>query len=284
MDEEVGSSKPRGDVRHAAEQMYRNLQLAGKLSELGPLWAFTEHDELGRRVAAANVGQGSNSAVQAFLRLEPANGEQHACARSDMICGVRSPRGRQVVQTVVDDLDLVCGQADPFHLEARQRIGDRNHLGGSVRQRALDEAKRSRAERVVVVLRGDESTGSQRSVDVGMHEVRVYEICIPRFSPDAQRQPWIDVARRGNAHVRHGQRFVERIRRARRVVEPEEAHVDSACGQRGQERQKMALGAADAPDPVDVQDLHGSLRHRRASTHSIAPAPRSAIRKSVAMR
>ncbi len=182
----------------------------------------------------------------------------------------------------MDDLDLVGGKADPFHLKARQRVGDRDHLGGSARKRALDEAECSHPERVVVVLRRDESLRSQRSVDVGMHEMRVHEIGLPRLPPGVQRQPGIEVTRRGNADVRHAQRVVERIGCARRVVEPEKAHIDSALRERRQEGQKMSLGSTDASDAVDVQDLH--QRRRRLSTQSIALAARRAITKSVAMR
>ena len=43
-------------------------------------------------------------------------------------------------------------------------------------------------------------------------------------------------------------------------VEPEEAGVDAALAQRGQQREQVALGAADPGELVQVEDLHRSRR------------------------
>ena len=74
----------------------------------------------------------------------------------------------------------------------------------------------------------------------------------------------------------------ERIRRARRVVEPEEADVDTALGECAAIKE-MALGTADPADSVNVHDLHRRSRHL-PNAHSSAAAARRAIRKSVATR
>ena len=145
-----------------------------------------------------------------------------------------------------------------------QRLGDRDHLRRPAARARARRSGSSRSERVVVVLRRDEPVCSERSVDVRVHEVRVHDVGVPRLSANAQRQPRIDVTRRGDPGERHGQRLVERVRCARRVVEPEEAHVDSALRERRQQRQKMPFGAADPADAMDVQDLHlRSLRCER---------------------
>jgi hypothetical protein len=82
---------------------------------------------------------------------------------------------------------------------------------------------------------------------------------------------------------RNGQRLVERIRRARRVVQPEKADVDTAFGQCRQEREQMPFGSADPADPVNVENLH-RREARRASAQSTAAAAGRAMRKSVATR
>ena len=57
---------------------------------------------------------------------------------------------------------------------------------------------------------------------------------------------------------------VERLVEARRVgaghVEAEEAGVDAALAQRRQQREQVALRAADAGQLVQVEDLHASSR------------------------
>ena len=183
----------------------------------------------------------------------------------------------------MDDLDLVARQPDALDLKARERLRDRDDPRGAVRERALHEAKRARAERVVVVLRRHEPPGAEGAVDVGVHEVRVHEVGPAGRVPHAHRQQWIEVARRGQPLERHAQRRVERIGRAPRIVEAEEADLDAALRERREQGQEMALRAADAADAVDVEDVHGT-RRRRPSTRSKTAAASSARRKSVGIR
>ena len=77
----VRPPQPRGDVGHAAEQVHRDVQLTCQPLELRSLRALAEHDELGLRMAGADVRQRPHRDVQALLRLEPADGEQHARIR-----------------------------------------------------------------------------------------------------------------------------------------------------------------------------------------------------------
>ncbi len=183
----------------------------------------------------------------------------------------------------MDHLDLPGRQPDPLDLKTRKRLGDGDDPRGAARQRTFNEPKRAGAERIVVVLRRDEDACTERAVDIGVHEVRVDEVCLPGRTANAPREGRIQVTRCIQPLVRNGRRRVERIRSARRIVEPQEAHVDTALAQRGQQRQQMPFRAADSADPVDVQNLH-ALLNRRPSSRSNTAAARSAIRKSVGTR
>ena len=127
------------------------------------------------------------------------------------------------------------------------------------------------------------AAGAERAVDVRMHEVRVHEIRRASRSANASRQTQVEIARRWDALGRDTERVVERIGRTGRIVEAEKADVDSALRERGQQRQQVALGPADAADSMNVENLH-ARRRRRESAQSSAAAASSAIRKSVATR
>ena len=104
-------------------------------------------------------------------------------------------------------------------------------------------------ERIRVVLRRDDPHARrQRPVDVGVHEVGVDEVGPQRAQrprePEGERR--IEVARRREPLVRDRQLAVEGVEHTRRVVEPDERHVDPAFGQRRQQRQQVPLGPADA--------------------------------------
>ena len=82
-----------------------------------------------------------------------------------------------------------------------------------------------------------------------------------------------DVARHARAHVEAAADVpvrdaepVELLVEARRVgaghVEAEEARVDAALAQRGQQRQQVPLRAADAGELVEVEDLHARAAGR----------------------
>ena len=81
------------------------------------------------------------------------------------------------------------------------------------------------------------------------------------------RHPRADVGAAADAPVRDAQ-LVEALVEARCVaagdVEPEEARVDAALAQGGQQREQVALRAADARQLVDVEDLHARAAAGRA--------------------
>ena len=107
----------------------------------------------------------------------------------------------------------------------------------------------------------------------------------PRRARRARRasERRVDVARRRQRARTARSARRRTVRRPRRVVEPEEAHVDAALRERRQQRQQVPLRAADAADPVDVEDLHARAR-RRPNSRSNTAAASSASRKSVATR
>ena len=162
------------------------------------------------------------------------------------------------------DLDLPGRQPDAVDAEAPHRLADRDHARRPPRQRPLGEAERPGAERVRVVLRRDEPHARrERAVHVRVHEMGVDEVtCRSERSVRASRNASarIEVARRANRSYGTVELAVEGVEHTRRVVEPDERHVDPAFGQRRQQREQVPLGPADAPDPVDVDDFHGTVR------------------------
>jgi hypothetical protein len=184
----------------------------------------------------------------------------------------------------MDHLDLFRRQADLLDLEPCQRVRDRDDLRRPPRKRALDEAEGTCAKRIVVVLRRHEPARAESSVDVRMHEMGVHEICLPHDAAHAHAEHRVEVSRGRDPHERNSELLVKGVRRTSGIVEPEERDVDAALGERRQQGQQMALGPADAADPVDVENLHRDLRRARPSAHSSAPAASSAMRKSVETR
>jgi hypothetical protein len=84
MDEHVGAAEPGGDVRHAAEQVDA---LAASAFELGALRPFAEDDEVRVGISCERADRD----VDALLRLEPADREQHG-ASGGTGRRVRAPR------------------------------------------------------------------------------------------------------------------------------------------------------------------------------------------------
>lgn len=120
-------------------------------------------------------------------------------------------------------------------------------------------------------------------MNVGVHQVHMHELRPegPRGTRDPEGKSRIGVVAGGNAcewDARRRERLVERLRRSARVVQPDEGGLDAMCPQRGQQREQVALGAADPGDPVDVDDPH--QRRSRASAGGRAEAASSTRRKS----
>ncbi len=183
----------------------------------------------------------------------------------------------------MDHLHLLPREADAFDLEAGERLGDGDHGGRAPCERTLDEPERAGAERIVVVLRRHQPPRAKCAVDVRVHEMRVHDVGVAHGSPHTRGQHGVDVTRRGQALVGDGQRVVEGVGRARRIVEAQEADVDAPLRECGEQGQQVALGAADPADAVDVPDLH-ARRRRRPNTRSNTAAASNASRKSVEMR
>src|SRR5262245_50228201 len=113
-----------------------------------------------------------------------------------------------------------------------------------------------------------------------MHEMGVYDV--RALSTDETcEQEGIEVARGRNPDRRHAQRPVEVVRVPRRIVETDEYRLDPALRERGQQREQVSLRAADAADPMDVEDSH---RRNAVQARSIVAAASTAIRKSQATR
>ncbi len=111
---------------------------------------------------------------------------------------------------------------------------------------------------------------------MGVHDVGVER------ANEARSEQRIDVARRFDADGRDAKRAVEVRRVPRRVVEADEERLDPPLGERGQQREQMALGAADPAHAVHVRDSHRARTRRM--TASIVAAASSASRKSQATR
>jgi hypothetical protein len=193
---------------------------------------------------------------------------------------VRPPGCGRLVQPVGDDNELLRREPNPLDVEPAERLGDADHARRSVGDRPLDEPEGACPERVVVVLRRDEgaSPADERAEPVGVDEVRVQNIRPADRAPESPS--------RANPRVRHlapVELVVERLRiPADQIVQPDEARVDAERAQRRQQRQQVALGAADPAHLVDVNDLH-HVRNR-VHSRSSATAASSANRKSQGTR
>ena len=194
-------------------------------------------------------------------------------ASSDSVLG-------KPVEAVVDRLDL--GRRDPDLLDGEppQRVGDRDDSGRKPCDPALDVPERPGAEGVVVVLRRHHLRAAESSrdgaVDVRVDEMRVDDV-------DAQRAEQLRQRERVGAQPqgRDVERVVEVGRVPRGVVEADEDDVETAIGERRQQRQQVPLRAPDAAHLVNVRDSHVPRRSwRRAS----AATASNASRKSNAMR
>ena len=141
-------------------------------------------------------------------------------------------------------------------------------------------------ERVVVVLRRHERTARRKcSVDVRVHEVRVDEVRpeLPQRAAQGDEEPRVEIPWRAQAHRRHSELPVERLRVPGRVVEADERYVDAALGERREQRQEVPLGSPDPAHPMDVNDLQRSANRcgaKRSHSQSTPPAASSAMRKS----
>ena len=123
--------------------------------------------------------------------------------------------------------------------------------------------ERPEPERVVIVLRADESgtggLGGSRTVDVGMHQMGVDDVgaAAAYQTNGTEEQCRVEVMWGAEAvvwDVEPVELRVEGIWLA--IVEAQEASVHAAFPQSRQQRQQMALGAPDAAQPVDVSDPH----------------------------
>ena len=192
MHEEVRPPQPRGDVRNTAGKIERHVELTRESTELRALWPLAEDDEM----RSPDVAQRAHGVVDPLLRFEPADRQQNPRVRRHWIGWICSPRGRHVVEAVVDHLDLLLRQPDALDLEAGERLRDHDDPGGSTGERTLDEAKRPCAKGVVVVLRRNQPLRTECAVHVGVHEVRVHDVGAPHGAPHAQGQQRVEVARR----------------------------------------------------------------------------------------
>ena len=103
------------------------------------------------------------------------------------------------------------------------------------------------------------------AVDVGVDEVGVHQVgpLGADRADDVARQPRAHVEAAADRPVRDAEpveRLVEAVRVRPGHVEPQEARVDAALAQRGQQRQQMTLRAAHPGQLVEVEDLHRSSR------------------------
>ncbi len=77
----------------------------------------------------------------------------------------------------MDDVDLLCGQPHVVDREAAHRLADRDDPPRAVRKPSFGVAPPARAERIGVVLRGDDGRASrERAVDIGVDEMCVHEV------------------------------------------------------------------------------------------------------------
>ena len=151
---------------------------------------------------------------------------------------------------------------------------------GAAREQPLDVAERARAgtDRRCASSRRAAPGGSRGdgAVDVGVDEMRVHDVGAepprqPRRAATSERGSRSRGA--GSRVVRDAERVelrVERIRR-RPSSRPTNAASMPRSRERRQQRQQVALGAADAAHPVDVQ--RPSRARRSAATAARPPRP-----------
>ena len=174
----------------------------------------------------------------------------------------------QLVEAVADRHELrrvVTGALE----EGTDRVRDRDQAPGRPGEGAVDVAERPEQVAVVVVPgrdgRDSEQTGGCAAVDVGVDEMRVDEVGPFRAdrAMDVARHARTGVEAAPDGAVRDAQP-VELLVETREVgsgnVEAEEASVDAALAQRGQQCEQVPLGAADPGELVQVEDLHRSRR------------------------
>jgi hypothetical protein len=77
-----------------------------------------------------------------------------------------------------------------------------------------------------------------------------------QFATQPPRQRRVEVARTREAHPLDVELAVERLRVARRVVQPDEERLDSVRAQSGEQGEQVPLGPADPADAMDVDDPH----------------------------
>ena len=153
--------------------------------------------------------------------------------------------------------------------EGADRVRDRDQAAGRPGEGAVDVAERPEQVAVVVVAgrdgRDPEQAGGRASVDVGVDEMRMNEVGPFRADRaiNVARHSRTGVEAAPDGAVRDAQP-VELLVEPREVgsgyVEAQEASVDAAPAQRGQQREQVPLGAADAGELVQVEDLHRSRR------------------------
>ena len=270
VDEDVGSPEDGGDIWDVSREDKADAQLVCQRRQISLLRALSEHDER----PAVPTGHRADGYVDSLLRHE-AGHRGHDGPAGKLERPVLAPRARRLVEAVADHLDLGRRQSDAFDAESLQRVADRDHPARAARDRTLDETVGPEAEAVVVVLRRDErlASGGERAEDIRVHEMRVHDVGAADRAPQAQR--------RGEADERDGELLVERIGAVR--VESDEAHVDPVRGERRQQRQEMALRAADPANAVEVNDSHcwmtGAMTSR-ARMHALAWLGRSRLPES----
>ena len=153
--------------------------------------------------------------------------------------------------------------------EAADCVGDRDQPPGRPREGAIDVAEWPQQVAVVVVARRDdrdpERARRDRSVHVGVNQVSVDEIrpLGAHRTDHVSRQPRADVRPAAHRAVRDAE-LVERVVEPRGVtprdVETEKACIDTPLAQGGEQREQVALRAADTHQLVQVEDLHPSSR------------------------
>jgi hypothetical protein len=181
-----------------------------------------------------------------------------------LLRGRRRGRGRELVEPVPDRDELARIVAGALEEDA-DRVRDRDDPARAAGECPVHVAERAEQVAVVVVARGDEGRarrgGRDRAVDVGMDEVRVQEVGpLGAHGQDhVPRQPRGHVEAAADAPVRHLERveaLVEAVRVRPGDVEAEDARVDAASAEGGEQGEEVVLRAAHAGELVQVEDLH----------------------------
>ena len=177
-------------------------------------------------------------------------------------------RGRELVESVRNRDELLRCVARRFE-EAPDGVRDRDQPPRATSEGSVDVAERPEQVPIVVVpgreVWDPQRTGRDRAVDVTVHEVRMDEVgsLCPDRADHIAGHARADVDPASHLAVRDAQFVevaVEELRVAPGYVEADEAGVEPSRPQSRQECEEVVLGAADAGELVDVDDLH------RAST------------------